>query len=54
MKILNEKFYLNNKMKAFIKTCKTVKNTSIVFMVKAGSINEGKYGGISHFCERPM
>ena len=42
---------LDNGLKCYIKNIKTANNVNIVFMVKTGSIQDGKYVGLSHLLE---
>ena len=50
-KNINEVGLLSNGMKFFVKEIDTQKETSIILLVKTGSINEGKYQGLSHLLE---
>jgi predicted Zn-dependent peptidase len=42
---------LDNGLKCYIKNIKSAINVNIVFMVKTGSIQDGKYQGLSHLLE---
>ncbi len=42
---------LDNGLKCYIKNIKSAINVNIVFMVKTGSIQDGKYKGLSHLLE---
>jgi len=42
---------LDNGLKCYIKNIKSEINVNIVFMVKTGSIQDGKYDGLSHLLE---
>ena len=42
---------LENGLKCYIKNIKSADNVNIVFMIKTGSIQDGKYNGLSHLLE---
>ena len=42
---------LDNGLKCYIKNIKSAINVNIVFLVKTGSIQDGKYQGLSHLLE---